>query len=360
MILSMSGGGAERQLAGLASELGNLGHDLHLAYVYPGPNLNRLTATHLTLHHLGDGAARRPLVIARAVSLLRGLRPDVLHTWLTHMDIVGGIASRMLGVPWVMSERSSAGCYPRTLMNRIRIAAGKRADIIVPNSEGGASYWMGQGVDAHRVEVVPNFVSIDEIETALPIEDCRVIDGDELIVHIGRLNPEKNLELLIDSLPHVLQVRPRARVAFCGDGPLRDDLAARARALGIADRVIFAGFVPNVASWLKRASAVVAISRFEGLPNAVLEAVAARVPVIVSDIPAYRAILADDAACFVPEDQATAVAAALSHTLENHAAAEQRAARARSSLRTQSIEAIVTRYESVYRRAIAIARHTPS
>ncbi len=352
MILTMTGGGAERQLAFLAPALGNRGHDVHVAYVFPGANSDSLTGSPCTLHHLAASRKWSPLLLAQSFSLVGRLRPDVVHTWLTHFDIVGGTTARTLRVPWVMSERSAALSYPPTLLNRMRVVVGRRAGMIVPNSEGGASYWIASGADPARIEILPNFVPIAEIEAAPRIEDERLSDDAELIVHVGRLSPEKNVRFLVDALAHVFQARPHARLVLCGDGPLRAELSAQVEANGLADLVIFTGFVPNVASWLKRASVVVAVSRCEGHPNAVLEAVAAGVPVVVSDIPAYRSILGDDSASFVAEDDAQAIAAAIVSTLADHTTADQRAACARSALTSQSLDATAARYDAVYRRTI--------
>jgi len=251
-----------------------------------------------------------------------------------------------------MSERSAALSYPPTLLNRARVAAGKRADMIVPNSNGGAEYWIACGADPARIEIVPNFVPFGEIEATPPVDDPRLAADDELIVHVGRLSFEKNLHFLVAALQHVFHSRPRARFAFCGEGSLRASLSGQVEALGLGDRVIFAGFVPNVASWLKRARVSVAVSRCEGHPNAVLESIAAGVPIVVSDIPAYRAILGDAAALFVAEDDPQSIAAAMIRTLEDRAAAGDRAANARSALATQPLEATAARYEAVYQRAI--------
>jgi len=352
MILSMAGGGAERQLVYLAPALAERGHDVHLAYVFPGANAERLAGSRCTVHPLAASRRWRQLLALQSLALLRRVRPDVVHTWLTHMDIVGGTAARILRVPWVMSERSAALSYPRTALNRARVAAGKHADVIVPNSEGGAEYWIAGGADPARIEIVPNFIPIAEIAAAPPVDDARLGDDDELIVHIGRLSFEKNLPLLVDALQHVFRARPRARFAFCGERVLHEPLRRQVEALGLGDRVIFAGFVPDVASWLKRARVSVAFSRCEGHPNGVLESIAAGVPVVVSDIPAYRAILGDDAAAFVAGGDQRAIAAAIVGTLEDRAAAARRAAVARAALASQSVEATAARYETIYRRAI--------
>jgi glycosyltransferase involved in cell wall biosynthesis len=352
MILSMGGGGAERQLAYLAPALSERGHDVHLAYVFCGPNAERLDQSRCTLHHLGAAQKWRVLLPAQLLSLLRRLRPDVSHTWLAHMDIVGGTAARILRVPWVMSERSAALSYPPSLLNRMRVAVGKHADLIVPNSEGGAAYWAASGADPKRIEVVPNFVPIADIDAAQPVVDARLGDDDELIVHIGRLSVEKNLSFLVDALQEVFRTCPRARFVFCGDGVMRAELTAQVERLRLTDRVLFAGFVPDVASWLKRARISVAVSRCEGHPNAVLESIAAGVPVVVSDIAAYHSLLGEEEATFVRGDDPQAIAAGLIRVLGDRVAAQQRAARARAALAAHSIETIAARYETVYHRAI--------
>jgi glycosyltransferase involved in cell wall biosynthesis len=355
VILSLAGGGAERQLAFIASGLRIRGHGVHVGFVYPGVNGDRIDSAGCTLHQLTTPGRRNPLLVLELLTLMRRLRPDVVQTWLAHMDILGGVAARLLRLPWVMSERSGALNYPPTLMNHIRIAAGRRADLIMPNSTGGADYWRAHGIGSDRIEIVPNYVPLAEIETAGSLTDERVSADDELVVYVGRLSPEKNLDSLIDAFVHVLRQRPRARFAFCGDGPLLADLKAYVDAAGLRERFIFAGFVTNVASWLKRADASVAVSRWEGHPNAVLEAMAAGVPLIVSDIPAYRSILDNESAAFVPAADTRAIAAAVVTTLADRGTAERRAARARSMIGSLSLDATAARYESVYRRAIAIA-----
>jgi glycosyltransferase involved in cell wall biosynthesis len=200
---------------------------------------------------------------------------------------------------------------------------------------------------------VPNFVPLAEIDAAEAVDDARLSRDDELLVHVGRLSFEKNLPLLVDALRHVVRARPRAKLVFLGEGQMLPELSARIGEAGLRERTVFAGFVPNVASWLKRAAAVVAVSLYEGHPNAVLEAVAARTPVIVSDIPAYRAILDGGAAAFVEPRDVRGIAAAIINTLDDRATAAQRAAHAQQALHALSLEATAERYETAYRRAIA-------
>jgi glycosyltransferase involved in cell wall biosynthesis len=356
LIWTMRGGGAERQLVSLATELARRGHEVHVAFVYPGVNSDTLAAGNAcTLHQLRTIVKYDPMLVPRVVWLAQRLRPEVIQTWLPQMDVIAGASARLLRIPWVMSERSSALSYPPAVLNRLRAAAGHYAHLIVPNSRAGAEYWEGQGVDRSRIEIVPNFVSISEIESAPPLDDSRIVPGDELLLYIGRLSPEKNLNTVIAALPRLCAERPRVKLVLCGEGPLGDALQAAIHTAGLDAHVVFTGFVRNVASWLKRACALVAVSLVEGHPNAVLEAAAAGVPVVVSDIPAYRAVLDDHSAMFIPVTDPSALAAAIIATLNDPMAALQRAATARAAIAALSLDAAATSYENVYSRAIEIA-----
>src|SRR5262245_49299741 len=142
LIWSLQGGGAERQLTALSQELARRGHDVHVAFVYPGVHSARL-AESCTLHHLRRLVKYDASLVVQAGRVVWRTRPGVLHTWLEYTDIIGGANARLFGLPWVLSERSSALAYPRTRLHRIRAALGQTADLIVANSRGGMAYWEG-------------------------------------------------------------------------------------------------------------------------------------------------------------------------------------------------------------------------
>lgn len=340
----MHGGGAERQLRDLAPALADRGHDVHVAVVFPGVHLSGLTAK-CTVHEIRPAGTRDPRIVTRLFGCMRRLKPNVVQTWLTYVDIAAGASATMCRIPWVLSERSAALSYPPTFINRLRVHVGRRASLVIANSPGGAEYWRDRGVP--RVDVIPNFVDIDELEAAEAVRDPRIADDDEVILSIGRLSPEKNLTTLVDAFRLLQADRPKTRLVFCGEGPLRDSIEAHAAGAGLADRVLFAGFV-DVASWLKRASAIAAISTCEGHPNAVLEAMAVRVPVVLSDIPSHRDVAGDDSAWFAPVDDAAAIAGQLAAALARPDEAARKAERGRQLVRNLSLGMVAARYEEAY------------
>ncbi|MGH2877499.1 MAG: glycosyltransferase [Solirubrobacteraceae bacterium] len=118
--------------------------------------------------------------------------------------------------------------------------------------------------------------------------DTRRYDGDELVMlSVGRLDPEKNPLLLADVLARAVRADPRWRLEVCGDGPLSDALAQRAALLGVSDRVSLRGHVPiDGGLWelYRSAHALLHVSMTEGVPQVILEAFAARLPVVATDV----------------------------------------------------------------------------
>jgi len=340
----MAGGGAERQLIYIVQGLVRRGWDVHVAVVFPGDNDARLESSGCHVHRLGGRGRFDPMIAVRLVRLMRRVRPAVAQTWLMPMDILAGAVATALGVPWILSEGSCAEAYPPSLLHRMRARIGRWANACIANSEGGASYWRGLGMAAAKIHVVPNGVPLDAIDAAPAAP--RAATGEALVLYVGRLSPEKNLLLLLDALA-LLMRRRSARAVLCGDGRLRAAIQSRAAALGIAGRITLAGFVPDVWSWVKSADAMVALSAFEGLPNAVLEGMACGVPLVVSDIAAHRAILDEASACFVGTD-AEEIARAIESAIAAGRSSE-RTARTRARVAALSIDAVVQRHEEVYR-----------
>jgi len=334
-------GGTELQLVRLASGLIGRNADVHAVTAFAGDCDARLAATGTTMHRLRPLGKYDVTLIPRLVPLLRRLRPDVVTTTLTQMDIVAGLACRMAGIPWILSERSDAACYPPNGLNAARVRVGKRADAIVANAEVGREYWR-RFVDESRIHVIPNIVPVEEIERA----DGAPADG-EIILYAGRFSAEKNLERLLQALAVVFSVRA-ARAVFCGDGALRAAAERKAAALGIANRTLFLGAVPEVWSWMKRAAVVVSASVFEGSPNVVLEAMAAGAPLVVSDIPAHRALLNEQSAWLVDPASADSIARGLMAALASAGERWTRAERARAALGARSADDIAARYLDVF------------
>jgi glycosyltransferase involved in cell wall biosynthesis len=260
------------------------------------------------------------------------------------------MAARIRRRPWVFAERSSPRDFgPHTgWVGVVHIACGRRADAIIANSSVGMEYWESHArADAHRA-MIPNGLPIEAIDAVPPASASRLPPGaGPLILWAGRMDGNKNVVLVADAFARLLRERPDARAMLCGEGPER--AAAEARiAAPLRDRVIFAGYRDDLLALMKASAVFVSMSAYEGNPNVVQEAMACRLPLVVSDIEAHRRVLGDAAALFVPPGDATALAGAIGATLADRATAAERARRARAVAESLSMDVVASATRRVY------------
>jgi len=350
-IPSMEGGGAERQLAYLAGALSREGCEIHVAFTRGGENLARLEASGATVHPLNTSSTHDPRLFTRLRRTIASVQPSLVHCWLLQMELMGGMAATMSGVPWVFAERSSIGAYPPTVKNYLRVRAAAFASAIVSNSIGGDDYWAARQ-SAVRRYVICNALPFDEIRAA-PSAGAGSPQSDDLsVLYAGRLDEGKNADVLIQALARIRSTR-RIRAVLCGDGPRRTHLERMVAECGLQHDVHFAGYVSNLWSRLKSATMLVSPSRFEGSPNIVLEAMACRCPLVVSDIPAHREILDERSALFADPNDAGAFAERIIQTIDQPEASAERARMAHGRAERYDLPQVALQYLTVYRDVLA-------
>lgn len=342
VIPTLRGGGAERQLAYLAGGLRDLGCDVHVALLHGGTNQARLEAAQATIHRLDVSSNYDPRIVLQLVRLIRRIHPDVVQTWITQMDVFGGIAALLTHTPWMLSDRSSGPHYDRNLREASRRAVGRFANAIVANSEPGLHGWEDSRA---RRYVVHNAVVFSDIEKA-PRDDSDYGDA-KIVLFGGRMERQKNVATLLTALREVMKQRDVIAL-LCGIGPLEEEYRASIAAAGLSDRIRMLGFCENLPSLMKRADVLVAPSWFEGHPNVSIEAATVGCPLIVSDIPAHRGWLDENSALFAPTNDPRAFARAILQTLDDPAAARARAGRARELVRDWSVERCAKSYLRIY------------
>lgn len=280
---------------------------------------------------------------ARLAALMAGRPPvlvNVVNMYGTHFRFQHGA---VLGRPLLGAERATAGLVDRWVANSRAVAADLQEVAHIPGD---------------KVSVVHNAVdtaAFDGIscETADETRRSLGIGRDEAVVgSVSRLVPLKRIELLIDAMA---LLRPQSRPAVLlvvGDGPCRPALEAQARRLGL--RVVFAGDRSDVPRLLSIMDVLAFSSSTEGQPNAVLEAMAARVPVVAARIPGIDEVIVDHVTGLIVEAQPQAFAEALAALLDDPSrrAALGAAGRARAEERF-SPELMVTSFDTIYTSMLA-------
>ena len=348
-IPTLEGGGGERQLAYLAAGLKQRDIEAHVAFTRRGPNFARLQASGATLHEIPLNYNHSPALLWSLWRLVRLLKPDLIQTWLTQMDIAGGMIAKLTGTPWILSERNSALSYPASLKNscRCRIATG--ADAIVANSRAGKDYWDACLKGGGQRSVVANALPLEEIQETIALRpnDLPLESGEKLILYVGRFHSTKNLRGLLRALRQVADALP-VKAVLCGTGPEQCACEELIAQLGLTGKVHLKGYVSNPWEWLKRADVFTSVSFVEGHPNTVMEAMACGTPLVVSDIAAHREFLDSRNAHLVDPNLPEAIASAILDTLKDAAAARNRAALAHRKTQDWSIARMTGRYVEIY------------
>ena len=315
VIPSLGAGGAERVATLLANEWNAGGHDVTLVTfdkpgtepffaLDPGVSLRQIaaSASRGLSAKLGTNIAR----VSRLRSVLRELQPDVAVAFMTEANVVALWASRGLGVPVVISERNQPDRpglgHAHKLARRLTYPL---ASALVVQTDAIASW--GKARFSIPVHVIPNPVR-------LGAGDAPRADGDvEWLISLGRLAPQKGFDILIESFAAIAGKHPKWRLAIYGEGPDRPLLERQLAASGCADRIVLPGLTRDPAAALRSASLFVLPSRFEGYPNALLEALAQGLPVLATSCPGGTVeILANGAhGMLVPADDVASMTTAL-------------------------------------------------
>jgi len=292
LLPSLRGGGAERVVVTLLQHLHRRRFEPHLALVDAvGPCLTDVPQD-VPIHDLKAGRAR--YAMPAIIRLAWKLRPQVVLSTLGHLNLVVILARPFLprGVKLLVREGITVsaclavdGKYApvwKWLYRRFY----KFADKIICQSDSMLiDLVQNFAVPRENTVRIYNPVDVDRIKRLADSLPNPYSGPSPRLVAAGRLCNQKGFDVLLDALALVRQTFPSAQLTILGEGPLEAGLKAQRDRLGLQEAVHFAGFQPNPYPYFKHADLFVLASRYEGLPNVVLESLALGVPVVATDCP---------------------------------------------------------------------------
>lgn len=289
-------------------------------------------------------------------------RPDIVHVhsgvWLKAAR-AAGMAGK---IPVVHTVHGLLDVEPWH-EGLIKRAAARRSAAIVTVSEAlRADLVTRVGIDRPAPEVILNGIDTQRFapgpRTMVLRRAMQVDDATPVVGHVGRFSPVKNHRLLLEAFARVGGKHPTARLALIGDGELRGALESQADALGIRDRVYFAGEHRAVAPLLADLDVCVLCSISEGTSISLLEALASGKACVATAVGGNLAVLDQgNAGVLVPSNDVSALAQALDDLLASPGMRRDVAQRARAhALAAYSEESMTRAYERVYERALAARR----
>lgn len=281
---------------------------------------------------------------------------DILHLHGYGATTFGRLVGLMDGIPTILHEHANLTDTPwfQKIADRLLAPA---TDIAIAVSQSTAEFVVGaRQMPPERVKVVYLGVPLEEFSderSAGEIAAARkelAVEADEFVIgSVTRLHDSKGNSYLVDAARRVLDRRPRTRFFLFGEGPLRPALEDQARALGLGDRFVFAGFARDVPRVVSAFDLSVFPSLWEGTPLTVFEALAMGKPIVATDADGLLDVLTHGLdALIVPKRDADALANGIVALMDDPEERRRLAAAARITGQRYDIAAFVRKMERLY------------
>jgi sugar transferase (PEP-CTERM/EpsH1 system associated) len=324
LITELDVGGAQLALLRLLAGLDRERFVPTVACLYNGDRAvaQRIRALGIPVTDLGMTARWRWDAFGWLYRLLRHERPTILHAWMFHANLPGRVLGRLAGVPIIITSRrnENIGGAMRERFNRWTAHLDDR--VVAVCELARQAEIERAGVALEHVVTIYNGVDVTQFPVAsvqATAQARRAIGMPvkvPLVGSLGRLHPQKGFSDLLTAFAQVRQRIPSVRLFVAGDGELRDDLEAQARSLGMAEAVTFAGVRADVPEILAALDVFVLPSLWEGMPNAVLEAMASGLPVVATAVGGTPEVVMDGVTgLLVPPQDPGALARAIERLL---------------------------------------------
>lgn len=339
-------GGAEKQLVLLANSLVEKGHDVYLIILAENKiayNVDqRIRKIDMSIGE--NESSNKILYRFRALKkAYQRIKPDVsIHFWLQSVYLSTLMKKDITGKV-IYSERGDPGdAEYNGMLGFVRSVAFKRVDGFVFQSEGARNYF-DESIRRKSI-VIHNPVVIPKNKFSKP---CSV--REKKIVNVGRLHPQKNQHLLIEAFSLIYEQFDEYRLEIFGDGELKDELESLIIKKNLQGKAILKGTTQNIYDEVYTSSLFVFSSDYEGMPNALLEAMALGVPCVSTDCKpgGARSLIKNGQNGFlVRRNDPKGLAVRMSQVLKNRKLAQRFADESYKLSDTHSPEAIFNEYEA--------------
>jgi glycosyltransferase involved in cell wall biosynthesis len=331
-----------------------------------GATMRHLPELQQPVQPLRDGQA-----LAKLARLVRDFRPHLVHTHTAKAGFLGrqaGLAVRprpaLVHTYHGHVLEGYFGAPKSRLYLEMERALARVSDCLIGVSQATVDDLVRLGVaPPSKFRVLPLGLDLDRLaqlpgELRAPSRAELGIDEDEvLLVFVGRVVPIKRLDLLLRALAGAREADPRLRLAVVGDGGERPQLERQAAELGIAADVLFLGYRRELRPIFAAADLAVLSSDNEGTPVSLIEAAAAGLPAVSTDVGGVREVVGEDTGILVPRDDPAALAAAIAEL----AADPDRRNRCGEAARQHAINSygakrLLSDVDALYRELIATRR----
>lgn len=299
LVPTLDQSGAEKQLTLLAGRLPCNEFDVHVvALTRGGPFAAELVQRGVRVTVIGKRWKFDPFALAKLRRLVIAEQPDILHTWLFAANAYGRliVGRHMSPRPKVIVSERCVDVWKAGWQLWLDKKLIERTDRLIGNSRAVAEFYQSLGYSPERIDVIHNGIDVPEptpFDRSALLAELEIPAGSPVIGFVGRMARQKRVDDLVFAMGLVAILRPDAHLLLIGDGPERDKLMKFARSLNVDHLIRFTGHRPDAAKLLRVMDVFWLASDFEGQSNSLMEAMAAGLPVIASDIPPNRELVVD-------------------------------------------------------------------
>lgn len=279
-ISALSGGGAERVTCNLANYLSDFGHDVEILTMGDTTAAEPLRDNVKYSPLLPNKERRNALVnnVKRILRLRRYMKKQNVDAYIVMLPVTTELMlrfSHLTKAPIIVSERADPSVRQKNIQSRLNRLVPKASGFVFQTEDAKA--WYAPHLKGVASKIIPNAIN--------PVFIRPKYEGEreKTIVGAGRLSEQKNFELLIRAFSRVADKFPDHKLVIYGKGGLLDSLKHLADELSVGNRVEFPGFANNMPEVLEKSGMFVLSSDYEGMPNALMEAMASGLPCVSTD-----------------------------------------------------------------------------
>jgi len=354
IVPNLTVGGTETTLVHLVNNLDPTLYDIHICTVTTPNPLRTKLHDHIGYHNIGAEKKESIFATIEFVKLVNSISPDILQTFLRYGNTVSplpALLNRRMSVITGIRAVPDNLFAPKDYAERAGLVS---SDCVVSNSIAGKKHAIQRGVTPDKIEVIPNGRDMSVFEKVTPAEDVESLRSNsdtKIVGTVGRLIKRKGHQDLLTAWKTVSSEYNSTELVIVGGGPEREAIEDRVSELGISSSVHLLGTRRDVPMILAALDIFVFPSHFEGLPGALIEAMASGLPIVATNVDGNAELIEHDTSgLLVPAKEPIQLAEGLVTLLSDNNRCEKYGNVARKrAISNYSNEKVVTKFEQLYR-----------